>query len=169
MPIRWDNIGQTAGMYNAATFANKQASQQVNQGFDSLQSVLDTQQQAADANWMTGRDNNDTAVKSFINNLGAQGPEAMRQAMESGAVQDKIGSYGGYLSNDVREMTGQKALNQSTADWMTQDKYGDEVASNAAEPLINTLTNLSRQGPEGIAQAEAMAQDPKNKAITRCR
>ena len=83
MPIRWDNIGQTAGMYNAATFANRQANEQTKQGFDSLQGVLDTQQQAADANWMTGRDNNDTAVKSFINNLGAQGPEAMREAMQS--------------------------------------------------------------------------------------
>ena len=62
-------------------------------------------------------------------------------------------------------MTGQKALNQSQADWLAQDQYGDEVADNAAEPFINTLTNLANSSPEGLGKARELAQTPEYKSV----
>lgn len=163
--IRWDNIDRTGGNYNAATYASAQGSKQINDSFQNLQGMLTAQNAVNKGNWENQQGNNDTDVKSFINNLAAQGPDALRTAMDDNQVQNKINSFGGFLSKDVREMTGQKALNQSQADWLAQDQYGDEVADNAAEPFINTLTNLANSGPEGLGKARALAQTPEYKSV----
>ena len=77
MPIRWDNIASTAGLWNASNQASRDSGAGVNQGFKALQGVLDDQQQAYDANYDNTTNNNSIEVQQYLQQLGNQGVEAV--------------------------------------------------------------------------------------------
>ena len=161
MPIRWDNIGQTSGMYNASTLANRSATQQVNKGFDALQGVIDTQQRVSDGNYANTTKNNSAEVTQYLQQLGSQGVEAVENAQSSGAISNFIGQYGGQLNDSTKLLDGTATLSRARSSENAEYQYNQTKYAQASKPLVDEWNGLNSD-PSKDAERDAFLEANKS-------
>ena len=152
MPIRWDNIGSTAGLWNASNQANRASTENVNQGFQALQSVLNNQQKVQDGNYANQKSNNDVAFSQYMNDLQAGGVDAVEAARNNGGIANEIAGYGGMLSQANQLRDGSQILTGARTDATAGYNYDQGVLKQELDPLVAQFKQLAFTDPNAAQQ-----------------
>lgn len=152
MPIRWDNIGSTAGLWNASNQASQAATNDVNQGFQALQGVLNNQQKVQDGNYDNQVSNNDIAFSQYMNDLQAGGVDAVEAARNNNEIANKISGFGGMLSDANQLRDGSQILTGARTAATAEYTYDQNLMKQELDPLVAQFKQLAFTDPNAARQ-----------------
>lgn len=150
-PITWRNVetphfGEASRMLLAAQSG-------FNSGFDQLNNVLKREQDTAEANWKTVRDNNTQAFLNSINQY--RTPEEYQAALQSGALD--LSKYGAQIDQAAARsaLDGRLSLLQDRT--VKANQFADMSQERQARPIVDRLNAMALSDDKDLRESAKKA------------
>lgn len=153
-PITWRNV-EAPDLRGAASILNL-AQSGFNSGFDQLNNVLKREQDTAEANWKTVRDNNTQAFLNSINQY--RTPEEYQAALQSGALD--LSKYGAQIDQAAARsaLDGRLATLQDRA--VKAGQFEDQQKAREAKPIVDQLSMMALSDDKDVRASAKAALAP---------